>query len=108
MPNMTWYISEEQMPKAAACDALTAECTDLCTEVLKAALDKVHIIFVTARHGRGHPAYIEIKYRLETFRPPEVMTQFMTALDASMVRHTGLKARIRCFGYAASDIHARN
>jgi acyl-CoA reductase-like NAD-dependent aldehyde dehydrogenase len=29
-------------------------------------------------------------------------------LDDSLVKNTGLKARIRCFGYAATDIHARN
>ena len=108
MPNVTWFIPAEHMPEEGALQALTSECTELCTGVLKAALDKVHIIYVTVQHGRGHPAYVEIKYRLETFRPPEVMSEFMTALEASMLLHTGLKARIRCFGYAASDIHARN
>jgi hypothetical protein len=108
MPNVTWFIPSEHMPEEATLRTLTSECTELCTGVLKAALDKVHIIFVSVQHGRGHPAYVEIKYRLETFRPPEVMTEFMAALDASIVRHTGLKARIRCFGYAASDIYARN
>ena len=36
------------------------------------------------------------------------MNQFMEALDDAIARCTGLTARIRCFGYAASNIHARN
>jgi hypothetical protein len=108
MPNVTLFVTSAEMPKQAALMAFTAECTQLCTGVLKAALDKVHIIYASVQHGRGHPAYVEIKYRLETFRPPEVMNAFMEALDDSLVKNTGLKARIRCFGYAATDIQARN
>jgi hypothetical protein len=32
----------------------------------------------------------------------------MEALDAATTRCTGLEARIRCFGSAASSIYARN
>jgi hypothetical protein len=108
MPNVTFFFPSEKMPKAEVLETLTSECTELCTNVLKAALDKVHIIYVEVRHGRGHQAYAEIKYRLETFRPPEVMNAFMDALDKSIVQNTGTTARIRCFGYAVGDIHARN
>jgi hypothetical protein len=36
------------------------------------------------------------------------MNRFMEALDDAIARRTGLTARIRCFGHAASNIHARN
>ena len=61
-----------------------------------------------ARQGRGHPAYAEIKYRLEPFRTPSVMDDFMARLDEAIKRHAGLTARIRCFGYPADTIYARN
>jgi hypothetical protein len=71
-------------------------------------LANVHIIYVAVRHGRGHPAFAEIQYRLEQFRTPPVMAQFTEMMDDAIKRNTGLTARIRCFGYEASSIHARN
>lgn len=108
MPNLTFFIPAEQMPPAQALAALTERCTQLCVEVLEASLENVHIIHVPVHQGRGHPAFAEIKYRLEPSRTPPVMAFFMERLDQALRRHTGLTARIRCFGYAASTIHARN
>jgi hypothetical protein len=51
---------------------------------------------------------VEVQYRLETFRTPAVMNRFMDALKNAVDCHTGHTARIRCFGYAASHIYARN
>ena len=47
MPNVTLFVTSAGMPKQAALKAFTAECTQLCTGVLKAALDKVHIIYAS-------------------------------------------------------------
>jgi hypothetical protein len=108
MPNVTIYIPLEQMPSDETLADLTGQCTEFCTGILHAALNNVHVIYVGVQHGRGHPAFAEIQYRLEPFRSPEVMAQFMEALEDAIRHGTGLTARIRCFGYAASSIFARN
>ena len=108
MPNVTIFIPGEKMPPDANLAALTDQCTQLCTELLEAALENVHIIYVGVRHGRGNPAYAEIKYRLVPFRTKAVMDVFMERLEAIIKANTGLAARIRCFGYATPAIHARN
>ena len=108
MPNVTFYIRTEHMPSDEKLAELSRDCVELCTGVLEAALDKVHVIYVNCRHGHGRPIFAEIQYRLETFRTPAVMNRFMEALDDAISRCTGLTARIRCFGYAASNIHARH
>lgn len=96
------------MPSDAKLAELSSDCVTLCTTVLEAAPENVHVIFVEVRHGHGHPVFAEVQYRLETFRPTPVMSTFLQALDDAIMRRTGLTARIRCFGYAASNIHARN
>ncbi|WP_342628474.1 hypothetical protein AAC691_21930 [Nguyenibacter vanlangensis] len=108
MPNVTIYIPADKMPPDETLAALTEQCTELCTDILRAALLNVHTIYVAARHGRGHPAFAEIQYRLEPFRTPPVMERFMEGLDGAIKGNIGLTARIRCFGYAASNIHTRN
>ncbi|KAA8996685.1 hypothetical protein FJU30_21005 [Affinibrenneria salicis] len=108
MPNVTIFIPAEEMPPEGNLSALTAQCARLCTGILKAAPENVHIIYVAVRYGRGHPAFAEIKYRLEPFRTKSIMDSFMERLDEIIKRNTGLTARIRCFGYAATAIHARN
>ncbi|KVN39185.1 hypothetical protein WJ63_30615 [Burkholderia pyrrocinia] len=108
MPNVTFYIHAEKMPSDERLAELSRDCIDLCTNVLEAELKNVHVIYVAARHGHGHPVFTEIQYRLETFRTPAVMNRFMDALESAIAHRTGLTARIRCFGYAASNIHARN
>jgi hypothetical protein len=108
MPNLTLFISTEKMPPEETLAELTVQCTRLCTEILQAALENVHIIHVAVRPGRGHPVFAEIQYRLEPFRTQAVMDAFMQRLDEVIQRHTGLTARIRCFGYAAHALHARN
>ena len=108
MPNVTLFIPQDSMPEPTALSSLTAQCTELCIDTLKAAPGNVHVIYVPVLHGRGHPVFAEIQYRLEAFRTPQVMEQFMQGLDDA-IRHTiGLTPRIRCFGYAGSNIHARN
>ncbi len=107
MPNVTFYIPAGQMPSDERRAELSRDCIELCTRVLRAALENVHVIYVDVRHGYGHPVFAEVQYRLETFRTPPVMNKFMEGLEDA-VGHTGLTARIRCFAYAASNIHARN
>lgn len=108
MPNVTFFFSSDSMPNEEVITRLTDDATASCTDILKADIDKVHVIYVAVRHGRGRPAFVEIRYRLETFRTPDVMQAFMAALEESIRRHTGITARIRCYGYAASVIQARN
>lgn len=108
MPNVTFYIQAGQMPSDEHLADLSDDCVHLCTNVLDAELNNVHVIYVDVRHGHGHPVFVEVQYRLLTFRTPAVMNRFMEALDNAIARRTGLAARIRCFGYAASNIHARN
>ena len=96
------------MPPHEKLAELSRDCVELCAGVLQAALENIHVISVEVRHGHGHPVFAEIQYRLETFRRPAVMNQFMEALDDAIARCTGVKARIRCFGYPAPNIHARN
>jgi hypothetical protein len=108
MPNVTIYIPADKMPPDEALSDLTEQCTELCTGILRAALVNVHIIYVAVRHGRGQPVFAEIQYRLELFRTPPVMDRFMEGLDDTIKRNTDLTARIRCFGYEASSIYARN
>lgn len=106
MPNLTLYIATEHMPSAEKLARLSRDCVDLCTSVLQAATSKVHIMYVDVRLGHGHPVFAELLYRSESFRTPAVMQAFMEGLDSAIVRHTGLKARIRCF--ASHAIDARN
>lgn len=108
MPNVTIYLPADKMPPDETLADLTERCTELCTGILRAELVNVHIVYVAVRHGRGHPAFAEIQYRLETFRTPQVMERFMEGMEDAITQTIGFIARIRCFGYAASSIHARN
>ena len=108
MPNVTLYIATGQRPPGERLAELSHDCVELCTRALEAAPENVHVIFVDARQGHGHPVFAEVHYRLHSFRTPEVISEFMAALDRAIERRTGLTARIRCFGHAASNIHARN
>lgn len=108
MPNVTIFIPADKMPPDAALADLTEQCTELCTGILRAALANVHVIYVAVRHGQGQPVFAEVQYRLEPFRTPPIMDRFMESLDDAIRCTIDLTARIRCFGYAASSIHARN
>ncbi|QDJ49191.1 hypothetical protein [Bordetella hinzii] len=108
MPNVTIFIPAEKMPSIGNLSELTDQCTRLCTEVLNAALENVHIIYVPVYHGRGNPVFAEIKYRLDSLRTRPVMDSFMEKMDEAIRKNTDHTARIRCFGYAESAIHARN
>lgn len=108
MPNLTIYLPTDNLPEARKLASLADECTALCTGILKAALANVHIDFVSVTHGRGHPVFAQIQFRLDPVRTPPVMAEFMEKLDEAIIRHTGFTARIRCFGYAATHIDACN
>lgn len=108
MPNVTFYIATGKMPSDEKLAELSRDCIELCTRILQGALKNVHVIYVEVLHGHGHPVFAEVHYRLETFRTPQVMNEFTEALDSAIVSSTGLTARIRCFAYATSNIHARN
>ncbi|KWZ32960.1 hypothetical protein [Burkholderia anthina] len=108
MPNVTFHIDAQRMPPDARLDELSGDCIELCTDVLQAEPRNVHVIYVAVRHGCGHPIFAEIQYRGASLRSPEVMHAFMEALDRAVVRRTGLTARIRCFGHAEPNLHARN
>lgn len=108
MPNVTIFMPANAMPREESLAALTEQCTEFCTTILAAALANVHVIYVPVRHGRGHPIFAQIDHRLEPCRSPAVMDRFMAALDDAILSHTGLTARIRCFGYASASIAARN
>lgn len=108
MPNLTFHIRAEHLPADERLDELSSDCIELCTNVLQAKLENVHVVYTEVRRGHGHPVFAEIHYRLESFRTPEVMNRFTEALDRAIVHRTGLTARIRCFGYATSNIYARN
>ena len=105
MPNITFYISAA-MPPEANLVSLSNDCMRLCTTVLAASKHNVHVIYIEASPGHGLPVFVEVQYRLEHFRTPSVMERFMQGLQESILQHTALQARIRCFGYDASRIHA--
>ncbi len=108
MPNLTFHIDARRMPSGASLAALTDDCVGLCTDVLAAERARVHVVFVAALLGHGHPVSAEIQYRLETFRGPETMQRFLDGMERAISRHTGLTARLRCFGHVPHHIHARN
>ncbi|CAB3755942.1 hypothetical protein B7G54_16530 [Burkholderia puraquae] len=108
MPNVTFSIDAKRMPADENLAELSRDCVELCTHVLGAELKNVHVIFLEVRHGHGHPVFADIRYRAGAPRTSAVMNRFMEALDQAIVRRTGLTARIRCFGYTASSIHARH
>ncbi|WP_206612476.1 hypothetical protein [Prescottella agglutinans] len=96
------------MPSDEILERLTEQCTELCTDTLQADLENVHITYLPARQGRGHPVFAEILFREELFRPPAVMDRFMQQIDDAIKDTAGLTARIRCFSFAKQHIHARN
>lgn len=108
MPRLSISFTAERMPADDSLAALTERCAVLCTDMLGAALDNVHILYLVARQGRGHPASAELAYRLGPERTPELMDEFMRQLDLAIQDHAGLTARIRCFGYGNDSLHARN
>ncbi|WP_413727836.1 hypothetical protein [Sodalis sp. RH19] len=108
MPNLTFYISEDQSDRFTDLPDFTHICRALCSEILGAEAEKVHIIYVDVRPGCGHPVYAELCYRLTKSRVPDVMEKFMRELDLAIRQASGLMARIRCFGSSAPQIFALN
>ena len=108
MPNVSVFIAKTRMPSEASRARFNQGCTELCTRNLRAAIEKVHIIYVPVDPGVGHDAYVEIKYREESYRTPDVMKEFLNALAGLTEEAFGCTTRLRCFGYTASLIHALN
>lgn len=108
MPNVTIFLPADKMPVDGALSELTGRCTEICTRTLQAAPDNVHIMYVLVQHGRGHALFVDIRYRLTASRTPRVMESFMEELEESIHDTTGFTPRIRCFGYNAASLHARN
>jgi hypothetical protein len=108
MPNLTLFLPAHAMPPVTALAGLTEQCTALCTGLLLAAVENVHVVYVPVLHGRGRPIFAEVRYRLAAARTPATMARFMEGLDDAIRQATGAEARIRCFGYAAHCLHARN
>ncbi|MCE0495554.1 hypothetical protein [Vibrio salinus] len=108
MPNISIMIPESEMTSGMQLDQFVSECTKLCTHVLKAKRNNVNIQFIKTTPGFGLPVSIEIKYRLEPFRTAEIMTSFLLGLNSCVAKTIQLPARIRCFGYDASNIYALN
>ncbi|AUU06479.1 hypothetical protein [Raoultella planticola] len=108
MPNLTFYISQQHAGRLTDLHDLTRACSALCTGILAAESENVHIIYVEVKPGCGHPVYAELFYRLTSERTPEVMAEFMRELERTIREASGLTARIRCFGSAASHLFARN
>ncbi|MDR0215411.1 MAG: hypothetical protein LBJ15_15575 [Comamonas sp.] len=105
MPNLTFYISAA-MPAEAHLAKLSDDCMQLCTSVLGALPQNVHVIYVAAHAGYGHPVFVDVRHRQELHRTHSVMQRFMQALQGSIQRHIALQARIRCFAYSEFQIYA--
>ncbi|WP_353613290.1 hypothetical protein [Mangrovibacter phragmitis] len=108
MPNLTFYISENHGDKFKNLDDFTHKCSVLCCDILGAEPKNIHIIFVYVKAGCGQPVCAELFYRLTALRTHEVMENFMRQLDFATQQVSGLTTRIRCFGYPAEHIFARN
>ena len=101
MPNLKFYLSQEHSARFSDLRDLTRTCSALCTGILAAESENVHIIYVDVKPGCGHPVYAELFYRLTNVRTSEVMEEFMRELERAIRQASGLTARIRCFGSAA-------
>jgi len=108
MPNLTFYIAENQADVLQRAGDFTHKCRALCCDILRAEPQNVHIIFVAVKPGCGQPVYAQLFYRLTTLRTQDVMENFMGELDAAIQQASGLTPRIRCFGSPAEQIFARN
>lgn len=106
MPNLTFYIAEDQFGQISDVSDLTQRCRSLCVNHLGAAVENVHIIYIAVQSGCGHPIYAELIYRLSDTRSAEVMTTFMQRLDEIIQQATGLTPRIRCFGSKPEQLYA--
>ncbi len=108
MPNITLFIPTAAMPSDEAVAELSDRCALLCTGLLHAAIANVHVACVAVHHGRGQPVFADVRYRSEPFRTPATMDAFMQGLEEAILHTLRLTPRIRCFGYGASNLHARN
>ncbi|VFS89589.1 Uncharacterised protein [Raoultella planticola] len=89
MPNLTFYISQQHAGRLTDLHGLTRACSALCTGILAAESENVHIIYVEVKPGCGHPVYAELFYRLTSERTPEVMAEFMREVRTNHSRSLG-------------------
>tara|TARA_R110000796_G_scaffold88399_1_gene190184 strand:+ start:9191 stop:9523 length:333 start_codon:yes stop_codon:yes gene_type:complete len=110
MPNVTIFTPPSHFVQNHDSKVMfMRECTDICTAVLGAEENKVHIIFVNVLESfTGKDAYIEIKFRYSDQRTQEVMNKFMQLLENIYIHYFSKQPRIRCFAYQAENIFARN
>lgn len=108
MPNITFYLSDEKFSGKNDFSTLTQRCVELCLNILHAKSEKIHIIYLSVQSGCGHPIYVEVRYRLESHRTPEVMSSFMSSLDFLIQQELNTTARIRCFGTPEFHLYAMN
>jgi len=108
MPNLTFYVSADVLEQVKDLSVLTQACQSLCVEQLGAALEKVHIMYISVQSGCGQPVYVELIYRLLASRSSEVMTAFMHELDQLIQKTIHVTSRIRCFAYSAQQLYAYN
>lgn len=57
MPNITFHLDANRVPSDESLVELSRECVELCTQVLDAELKNVHVVFLSVRHGHGHPVF---------------------------------------------------
>ncbi|OUY05957.1 hypothetical protein [Acinetobacter populi] len=108
MPNLTFYIAEDQFNQFIDLNDITQNCCTLCIDILGAELNKVHIHYIPVKAGCGYPVYAELIYRLSNHRSVEIMENFMQKLNETILQKTGLVTRIRCFGFNSTQLHAYN
>ncbi|WEV50204.1 hypothetical protein OZX61_12545 (plasmid) [Acinetobacter sp. ESL0695] len=108
MPNLTFYVSKELLEKMKDMTSLTQNCLSLCVKTLGAELEKVHIIYIPAQLGYGHPIYVELIYRFLVSRSSEVMTTFMCELDQIVQNLFEAIPGIRCFACPPQQLYAYN
>ncbi|XZV66155.1 hypothetical protein M1D79_11225 [Enterobacter sp. SA24] len=88
MPNLTFYIAENQADVLQRDDDFTHKCRALCCDILRAEPQNVHIIFIAVKPGCGQPVYAQLFYRLTTLRTQDVMENFMR--ETGRCHSTGL------------------
>ncbi|WP_156909275.1 hypothetical protein [Ottowia thiooxydans] len=89
-------------------ETVGADLERLCLDVLRAQPTAIQIVFVPAVMARGAPALLEMHYRAQPYRDADALTSFMDGAEASLLKHLGQTARIRCFSVDVVGLSARN
>lgn len=109
MPVVTAILGPKSVPTAEAAERFTAQVTQHCQEIVRAAPDKVQVQLLQAvAPPHGAPIYIEVQYRHQPFRDAAMMDTFMAALEATCIEVFQVTPRIRCFPQQNDQLFARN